>query len=609
MTDPQPTISRYQLLQVLGHGGMGEVHLASAQGAAGFQKMVALKVLGAKHVGDRHRLHSLLREAMIGVRLDHQHVVQVLDFGEDDGRYFIAMEYVRGFSLSDVIEHSVAHGPPVPLQSAIHVGRALANALDYVHGVTDAGGAPLGLIHGDVSPGNVLLGIDGRIKLSDFGVAALEREVEGATVVAGKLPYLPPEAVEGAPRSQAWDVYGLGALLYEAIAGARAFPGEGMAAVCAAMERGPRPLVDARPDCSEPVAAVIATALARSPAERFATAAELRDALDAAWPRRVDDADVHRAYVEGVYGHDRFVARHGTLPTTGGFRTTLDLAPLIDVRPAFDTDTEVGIPKPTRSLRFGLSPALGPDLARAYGGRLSAYLAARLDRSVRTIMLGDYKALVESIGSGEIDIAWMPPVAFAAAADLAAGALVVAKRHGREAYTSALFVAAGSPIRELADLRGTSVGWVDESSASGYLFAAAEIVRALGPLEAALGKQHFFGSHRDVCQAVANGWADAGATYAHRDERGTVVASGWADVLGDPDAMRPIAFSALIPGDNIAHCPQLPAAQRRAIAAAFRGMADDPEGRALLADVFHADSFVPADLVLYDRVRARLRLL
>src|SRR5438445_10794256 len=132
---------------------MAQVYLASARGAAGFEKVVALKILGARQVGQAKMVASLLREAMIGVRLDHENVVQVLDCGEDAGRYFVAMEYVRGFPLTRVIAN--AGRRPIPIAVAAHIARTVAGALAYVHAFADEDGTPLGLLHGDVSPSNV----------------------------------------------------------------------------------------------------------------------------------------------------------------------------------------------------------------------------------------------------------------------------------------------------------------------------------------------------------------------------------------------------------------------------------------------------------------------
>jgi len=596
------TIDRYRLTRLLGDGGMGQVYLATARGAAGFEKVVALKVLGVCDQGNSTLALSLLREAMIGVRLEHENVVQVLDCGEDRGRYFVAMEYIRGFTLGHVIRHVGRGGMPIAV--AAHVARTVAGALDFVHRFVELDGTPLGLIHGDVSPSNVLLAADGRIKLADFGVAALAQETSGRGMLTGKLSYLPREAYRGEPAAQSWDVYALGAVLYEMLAGERAFAGKDVESIQAALARGATPLGELQPSCGGALEDVVTRAIAHEPAERFATAAEFRDALDAAWPRALGDAEASRAFVESVYVDASFIAANGSVAPTP--------QPLLVSVPrlAEQMDTVPGVRfTPSQGLRFGLSPARGVERARAAGERLAEYLSARLGCAVRATVFGDYQSLVDAAATGEVDLAWMPPVAFLVAHDRAVSALAIVERHGHASYESAIFVRADSPLRGLADLRGKSIAWVDQSSASGYVFAAAELVRVLGRLDGALGRQHYFGSHREVCEAVLNGWCEAGATYAVR-EGDRVVQAGWLDALGERAAgVRPIAFSVPIPGDAIACRPGLPQRIRADVEAALLATRDDVEGQSLLSDVFGADGFAPSDGSTHETLRARLRLL
>jgi serine/threonine-protein kinase len=218
MTAAPAQLGRYRIVQPLGRGGMGEVYLATAQGAAGFTRPVAVKVLRPGAASDPDKIRRLLREARLGGELDHEHLVQVLDLGEEDGRWYVAMEYVRGYTLGHVIAYVAQHEESIPIQAAVHVVRAVASALAHLHD------AQPGLMHRDVSPSNVLLGVDGKIKLSDFGVAALTGSAETERV-AGKAGYLPPEAFDGARPTPSWDVYALGVTLWEAIASRRAFPG------------------------------------------------------------------------------------------------------------------------------------------------------------------------------------------------------------------------------------------------------------------------------------------------------------------------------------------------------------------------------------------------
>jgi phosphonate transport system substrate-binding protein len=439
----------------------------------------------------------------------------------------------------------------------------------------------------------------------------LAREVEGGVQVAGKLSFLPPEAFSGAPATAAWDLYSLGASMYEAITGKSAFEGSSVAELRAAQHNGIIPIAELRPDCPEALATVVERTFAHDPDDRYASAAELRQALDDAYERQVDDADKHRDYVRLVFSNDRFVQTHGQLPTTGGFRLALTLTPPLAQAGLANEVTAVSVPQKRKALRFGLSPALGADLARRLGTRLTDYLTKSINRDIRPVVFADYRTLVEALASGEVDIAWMPPFAFVAASELAAGPLVVAVRYGKPTYEAALFVRTDSPIESLQDLRGKKAAWIERESASGFQFPAAEIIRQVGKLDEVLVKQHFFGSHQQACEAVLNGWADVGATYSSRDSDGKLVSCGWRDSLSPEEAeqLRALAFVGPIPCDNIAHRPHLPETIRAVMAGALRDMANDETGRELLRDIFHADRFVDVDLAMYDTVRARLRLI
>src|SRR5687767_13102312 len=198
---------------------MGEVYLASSRGAAGFEKLVTVKILRKQISHNTERVSDLMREAFIGVRLDHENIVQVFDLGEHEGTYFLVMEYVRGFSLREVISFTAEQREPLGFRPVAHAIRCMADALDYLHRVRGPHRKPLGLIHRDVSPSNILLGAEGRIKLSDFGVAGMAQDATRAGSVIGKPRYLPPEARHGERATQTWDLYALGVVLHSALSG------------------------------------------------------------------------------------------------------------------------------------------------------------------------------------------------------------------------------------------------------------------------------------------------------------------------------------------------------------------------------------------------------
>jgi len=202
----------------------------------------------------------------------------------------------------------------------------------------------------------------------------------------------------------------------------------------------------------------------------------------------------------------------------------------------------------------------------------------------------------------------MPPAAYVEAARRGARALAVSSRLGKTAYQSAIIARADAQIFGIEDLRGRSIAWVDRDSASGYLFAMAEIVRSIGA--GALGREHFVGSHRAVCEAVADGWAAAGATYVVLDETSRLATAGWHERLGPrSDEIKVVAYTRPIPGDNVACRPAIDRALRASLTHALVDPARDDEGRAILHDVFRADALVSDPGDIYGDVRDTLELL
>lgn len=594
MRDGGPQIGRYRVIQLLGRGGMGDVYLASSQGVAGFEKQVVLKVLRPQ---GRHVL-DLLREAFIGVTLEHANIVQVLDLGEHEGRYFIVMEYVRGLSFGQLLGDAEVRATRLPRELVTRVIAQVADALDHVHAIGH------GIIHRDVSSSNILLGLDGRVKLADFGVAVLTGEAKDGAVV-GKPAYLPPESFEGIAPAQAWDVYALGIVLWKALAGRDPFQGSNAAEVRAAVLAGP-PAFPRDLNVPDALVEVVERAIARDPVRRFATAVELHRAMHAACPAVPGDVDIHRAYLRDCFAADNFVERFGHSSVDSASRGSASRETPIPRLSISDAPTMDATVQP---IRIGLSQAGGSGWARGEGERLAARLAARIDRPVVAAVLADYRSLVDCLSTGALDIAWMPPAAFVDAERHGARALAVASRLGKTTYFSAIIARADSTIGKLGDLRGQTIAWVDRDSASGYLFALAELVRTFGSAEV-VGKQHFVGSHRAVCEAVADGWAAAGATYAILDDTGRVDTSGWHERLGPrADEIKVVAYTRKIPGDNVASRPGLDPDVRKKLTKALVDLASDDEGRKILHDVFRADALVPEATDIYGDVRATLAIL
>jgi eukaryotic-like serine/threonine-protein kinase len=283
MQEPPLPFGRYQLLERLAVGGMAELYRARSVAAAGVSKAVVVKKILPAFAGQRDFVRMFVNEARIAVSLSHANIAQVFDFGEVDGEYYLAMEYVRGQPLSKVIRRVHALGLPwVPEEFAIFIALEMSKGLHYAHTRTDEAHRLLHIIHRDVSPQNVIVGYEGEVKIVDFGIArargATDSQLrEGA--VKGKYPYFSPEQARGDGVDLRTDVYATGVVLYQMCSGR--LPHEGkLVQATQSILRGqfpaPRTL---NPGLSPELEQIILTAMAYAPADRYASADALGHAL------------------------------------------------------------------------------------------------------------------------------------------------------------------------------------------------------------------------------------------------------------------------------------------------------------------------------------------
>lgn len=244
---PRP-LGRYVLLRRLARGGMGEVFLASTTGLEGAERPVVVKLIRREHAGDKSFLARFLDEARVQAQLSHAGVAQVLDAATDElsGEPYVVVEYVDGRSLADLRARCVQTGAKVAWHEAVAVGIMIAEALEYVHDRRDAAGQPLGIVHRDLSPQNVMLSYDGDIKLIDFGTARghNRRCHTVAGVVFAKPGYVAPEVAGGDPGDGRVDLYALGIMLWEMCAGRRFLQGDAQEHLAAVTrgEKDPLPI-------------------------------------------------------------------------------------------------------------------------------------------------------------------------------------------------------------------------------------------------------------------------------------------------------------------------------------------------------------------------------
>ncbi|ACY17188.1 serine/threonine protein kinase [Haliangium ochraceum DSM 14365] len=261
---------------------MGEIFLAHLRGLAGFEKLVVIKRVLPHLAGEDRFRAMLLDEARIAALLSHPNVCQVQEVGEVEGEYYIAMEYLEGVTLADLLRRTAKREQVVAPRDGVAVIAQVCEGLHAAHELRDRRGQPMGLVHRDVSPSNVFLTTAGAAKMLDFGIAKtpdrLSQTRTGA--IKGKWAYMSPEQILRQPLDRRSDVFALGIVLFEALTGLRLFYRKSEYEMCRAItETDAPPVRKYQPDLPPALGMVLARALARDPAQRFATAREMGMAL------------------------------------------------------------------------------------------------------------------------------------------------------------------------------------------------------------------------------------------------------------------------------------------------------------------------------------------
>src|SRR4051794_7601661 len=269
---------RYTVVRKLAEGGMAEIFLARQHGSEGFEKPVVLKRIHSGFAVDEQFRHMLVDEGHISMGLLHNNIVQVLDLGRARGRLFLALELVDGWDLSRILHRGSAIHAWIPPGLAIYVLGETCRALSYAHGRTKADGVPMGIVHRDISPQNILVSEQGEVKLADFGIAkALTKRERTATgVVKGKVAFMSPEQALGQEIDARSDLFSLGTLFYLLMTGVRPFEAPTDFEVIARVQKCVfTPPEEVRPQLPASVTAIIRRAMAHDREERYQTAEEL----------------------------------------------------------------------------------------------------------------------------------------------------------------------------------------------------------------------------------------------------------------------------------------------------------------------------------------------
>lgn len=305
-------IGPYKVLAHLKTGGMAELYLAQRKGVRGFSRPVAIKVIHPRLMNSERFTTMFVNEALLSVRISHPNVVHVEELGEARDTYYLAMEYVHGLSLSQLIRNLVKSKQRLTQVTAVAIALRIAEGLHAAHETIDAQGNPLNVVHRDVSPQNIILSTQGHVKVIDFGIAKAKHHTEVKSKgLKGKIRYMAPEQVVGGEIDRRTDVYALGIVLWEMLTMRRLFHGDGefdiMTKVRDAEVVSPRRYC---PDLDPQLEAVVMRALSRHPDARPSSARELRRELAEVCPKALALDTVHMARLVLSSGGAAFEAVH-----------------------------------------------------------------------------------------------------------------------------------------------------------------------------------------------------------------------------------------------------------------------------------------------------------
>ncbi len=369
---------KYRIFGTLGRGGMADVFLAAALGAAGFNKLVVVKKLREARADDPSFVNMFLDEARLAARLNHPNIVHTYEIGEQSDGYFIAMEYLEGQQLNRVANEMRRRGEPMAPAMAAHLMAEALLGLHHAHEMKDYDGRRLEIVHRDVSPQNLYVTYDGQVKVLDFGIAkaAMNITQTQAGVTKGKFSYMAPEQAIGDDVDRRSDVFALGIVLWELLAGERLFHGSSAVALQKLLNLEIPAPSSRNPLVSAALDAIVLKSLRRDPQERFQSAQEMSNALQDqvyASGRVIRHEDVARRLTE-MFGSLRedmqrqIQAHMATLPApsaSGDFSHVTNMAGPPSYTASGVMDRLSGVPSApgregTQASIIGLAPASAP---------------------------------------------------------------------------------------------------------------------------------------------------------------------------------------------------------------------------------------------------------
>ena len=274
-------VGRYGVVRHLASGGMAELYIARQESVGGFEKPVVLKILQPRYAQNPRVVSMFLDEARLAAKLNHPAIVHVYDVAEDEGLKYIAMEYIHGETIADIVTRGLGADKYLPLEHAIHIVRQAAAGLAYAHERRDPDGRVTRIVHRDVSPTNILVSYEGQTKIVDFGIARAQDELrEEAGILPGKASYMSPEQVRGTGIDHRADIFALGIILYELTLCQRLFRGPAEAVMKRIVNDRIRPPTAIKRDYPPALELIVMRALEKRPQDRYQSADQMRGDLE-----------------------------------------------------------------------------------------------------------------------------------------------------------------------------------------------------------------------------------------------------------------------------------------------------------------------------------------
>ena len=644
------TIGRYQLITRLAVGGMAEIFLACERGIAGLERRIVIKRILPQLAEQERFLEMFLREARIVARISHPNVVGIHELGEDQGQYYIAMEYLEGLTARELVLLARDAGTHLPVEVCIEVVVQSLRGLHAMHELKDLEGHPLGLVHRDVSPQNLMVTRDGHVKLVDFGIAKATEGIDATYTgsLKGKFSYMSPEQCENHPLDRRTDLFTLGIVLWELVTQERLFKRDTEVMMLRAVCDDPiTPAETIRPDLPTPLSAVIQRSLKRDPKARFQSAEAFRTALvDAADKASLElGPDCVQRFLKKVAGEelrsrlDRLnAATERTLQSiTQQWRKEAALVkPAVPDSEDLPTVTE----GPSARVATGETPKAGSrrwlliaSLAVLIGGGVLAlvmgrgpsgppvtiawppyvdaellrsdmeplrqYLEETLDRPVEFLVTETYASCGEGLRDGDYAFAALSPLLYVRTLMLAPELELVAVKEfdGTVSYEGWVMARSDSTIRSMEDLDGKRFCFTNEDSTSGYLLPRAYLRRLGFEPDEFIGGVHWSGKHDQAILDLLDDQCEAVATY-----NGAVFSAGTEGIaIG---ALRFIATTGTIPQDVIVAGPSATRQETEAVRNAL--LSFDPQthlGTARVGTVQRITGFEPVVDSAFDDLR------